>query len=135
MMKKRISCLWFFMVLWVLCVFSSTGYAIDVAPNGRSIRYFSGGRQVREIAWRKNNMLRRRKVYDKNGRLAQDIVYRDGKIVVKKEYYSNGRLKSVSNALTNKVMFYHQDGFLRRVISSEMSPQGRASSKQKRSKR
>lgn len=103
-------------VLFLYCLAISPVSAAFPARNGRDVRYFSGEKKIQDITWWKNNKLARRKSFYRNGRLRQDVVYKLGKPVMRKEYHESGRLKSLWTAKSQEVRIYSEDGSFRTIM-------------------
>jgi hypothetical protein len=101
-------------MMWVS---ASLVLAAPDLSNGRSVKYFSGSKQVREITWYKEKRVVRRKTYHRNGRLYLDAVFQNGQPIVKKEYYDNGRLRSIWTAKTQEMKRYSRSGKLERTMT------------------
>jgi len=83
----------------------------------RQIERFGNGRVQSDLIYN-NGVLVRKRIYDKEGHLLLDYRYKNGSPYSLRNFYENGRLKSVWTQRTREWRFYTRTGELKSVVKA-----------------
>lgn len=104
------------LIMFCLLLVPNQVFAKSPPENGKYVERYPGKKQPSRITWRKEGQLVRKKLFFKNGKLQQDVVYRDGEKILERRYYYSGRLKSFWSEKAHEFRLYDKDGKLKRKV-------------------